>query len=67
MVLLNNIIDVLAVRSMAHGPIETDEAFDARYIAYFQRSDIDGWELRKVSRIFRPENLGDWASKKLES
>jgi len=37
-----------SVRSMAHGPIETDEAFDARYIAYFQRSDIDGWELRKA-------------------
>lgn len=38
-----------SVRSMSsHGPVETDEEFDARYIAYLSRSDIDGWELRKA-------------------
>lgn len=26
---------------------ETDEEFDARYEAYFNRPDIDGWEVRK--------------------
>jgi len=31
----------------AHGPKETDEEFDARYVAYFSRKDIDGWEVRK--------------------
>jgi len=28
--------------------VETDEEFDARYIAYFNRKDIDGWEFRKA-------------------
>jgi len=39
-----------AVRSMsaAAGPVETDEEFDARYVAYFNRKDIDGWEFRKA-------------------
>ena len=27
---------------------ETDEEFDARYEAYFNRPDIDGWEVRKA-------------------
>lgn len=27
---------------------ETDEEFDARYEAYFNRPDIDGWEIRKA-------------------
>lgn len=26
---------------------ETDEEFDERYVKYFSRPDIDGWELRK--------------------
>jgi len=33
----------------AHGPKETDDEFDARYVAYFSRPDIDSWEVRKVS------------------
>jgi len=37
-----------AVRSMSsHEKQETDEEFDARYVAYFSRPDIDGWEIRK--------------------
>ena len=26
----------------------SDAEFDARYEAYFNRADIDGWEIRKV-------------------
>jgi len=26
---------------------ETDQEFDARYCQYFNRTDLDGWELRK--------------------
>ncbi|XP_067666705.1 cytochrome c oxidase subunit 5A, mitochondrial-like [Haliotis asinina] len=32
----------------AHGVQESDEEFDARYEAYFNRPDIDGWEVRKA-------------------
>ncbi|XP_021943891.1 cytochrome c oxidase subunit 5A, mitochondrial [Folsomia candida] len=34
-------------RYMSHKVQETDEEFDARYVAYFSRPDIDGWEIRK--------------------
>ena len=27
----------------------SDAEFDSRYEAYFNRPDIDGWEIRKVS------------------
>jgi hypothetical protein len=27
---------------------ESDSEFDKRYEAYFNRADIDGWEIRKV-------------------
>lgn len=30
-----------------HGRNETDDEFDNRYVAYFSRPDIDGWEIRK--------------------
>ncbi|XP_054160215.1 cytochrome c oxidase subunit 5A, mitochondrial-like [Oppia nitens] len=30
-----------------HGRKETEEEFDQRYINYFNRKDIDGWEIRK--------------------
>ena len=26
---------------------ESDSEFDARYVAFFSRPDIDGWEIRK--------------------
>ena len=29
---------------------ETDAEFDARYEAFFNRKDIDGWEIRKVRK-----------------
>lgn len=37
----------VANRTMAHHT-ETDEEFDARYEAFFNRPDIDGWEIRKA-------------------
>lgn len=36
-----------AVRNSSHST-ETDAEFDARYEAYFNRPDIDGWECRKA-------------------
>ena len=40
---------VVPVRNMSAAGAESDAEFDARYIAYFDRKDIDGWEIRKVS------------------
>lgn len=45
-----------AVRQMSHEVKETDEEFDARYIAFFSRPDIDGWEVRKVSWFSSSKN-----------
>ncbi|XP_053619999.1 cytochrome c oxidase subunit 5A, mitochondrial-like [Plodia interpunctella] len=40
-------ISVTPIR-MAHGqPVESDEEFDCRYEAFFNRCEIDGWEIRK--------------------
>ena len=32
----------------SHGKQESDAEFDARYEAYFNRPNIDGWEIRKA-------------------
>ena len=45
---------VSQVRLMSGGGAESDAEFDARYVAYFDRADIDGWEIRKV-RFLVPE------------
>lgn len=37
----------MASRCYSHGKQETDEEFDARWITYFSKPDIDAWELRK--------------------
>ncbi|KAJ8340663.1 hypothetical protein SKAU_G00352960 [Synaphobranchus kaupii] len=37
----------LATRCYSHGSQETDEEFDARWVTYFSKPDIDSWELRK--------------------
>ncbi|KAK9675052.1 Cytochrome c oxidase subunit Va [Popillia japonica] len=34
-------------RHMSKESTETDEEFDNRYEAYFNRADIDGWEIRR--------------------
>ena len=33
-------------RLMSSGPEESEAEFDARYEAYFNRPDIDGWEVK---------------------
>ncbi|XP_049883584.1 cytochrome c oxidase subunit 5A, mitochondrial [Pectinophora gossypiella] len=38
---------VVPARRAHGGPVETDEEFDCRYEAFFNRPDIDGWEIRK--------------------
>ncbi|KAI5645083.1 cytochrome c oxidase subunit va domain-containing protein [Phthorimaea operculella] len=38
---------VVPARLSHGGPVETDEEFDCRYEAFFNRRDIDGWEIRK--------------------
>merc|ERR1711928_65944 len=43
----SNILRGTGARTMSHGPVESDAEFDARYEAYFNRPDIDGWEYRK--------------------
>lgn len=37
----------LASRCYSHGKVETDEEFDARWVTYFNKPDIDAWELKK--------------------
>lgn len=37
----------LASRCYSHGKVETDEEFDARWVTYFSKPDLDAWELRK--------------------
>ncbi|XP_035620256.1 cytochrome c oxidase subunit 5A, mitochondrial-like isoform X1 [Oncorhynchus keta] len=38
----------LVQRCYAHGgKLESDEEFDARWVTYFNKADIDAWELRK--------------------
>ncbi|KAM9070674.1 cytochrome c oxidase subunit 5A, mitochondrial [Sarcophilus harrisii] len=36
-----------SVRCYSHGSHETDEEFDARWVTYFNKPDLDAWELRK--------------------
>ncbi|XP_037063262.1 cytochrome c oxidase subunit 5A, mitochondrial-like [Peromyscus leucopus] len=38
---------VQSIRCYSHGSHETDEEFDARWVTYFNKPDIDDWELRK--------------------
>lgn len=39
---------VMTVRSSSHGKEQTDEEVDAEFIQYFDRKDIDHWELRSA-------------------
>ncbi|XP_014815173.1 PREDICTED: cytochrome c oxidase subunit 5A, mitochondrial [Calidris pugnax] len=38
---------ILPARCYSHGSQESDEEFDARWVTYFNKPDIDAWELRK--------------------
>uniref|UniRef100_A0A4W5P334 Cytochrome c oxidase subunit 5A, mitochondrial n=1 Tax=Hucho hucho TaxID=62062 RepID=A0A4W5P334_9TELE len=37
----------LSARCYSHAKVETDEEFDARWVTYFSKPDIDAWELKK--------------------
>uniref|UniRef100_A0A8C1J960 Cytochrome c oxidase subunit 5A, mitochondrial n=1 Tax=Cyprinus carpio TaxID=7962 RepID=A0A8C1J960_CYPCA len=37
----------LAVRCYSHAKVESDEEFDSRWVTYFNKPDLDTWELRK--------------------
>ncbi|XP_071442014.1 cytochrome c oxidase subunit 5A, mitochondrial [Hetaerina americana] len=39
---------LLNSRLMSHAAPESDEEFDERFVKYFNRQDIDGWEVRKA-------------------
>ncbi|XP_026463591.1 cytochrome c oxidase subunit 5A, mitochondrial [Ctenocephalides felis] len=41
-------VSVNQKRMAHHGSTETDEEFDCRYEAFFNRTDIDHWEARKA-------------------
>lgn len=43
----STVINVQTTRKSSH-IVETDEEFDARYEAFFNRNDIDHWEIRKA-------------------
>ncbi|CAL1535322.1 unnamed protein product [Lymnaea stagnalis] len=47
---------ITAVRN-SHGHQETDEEFDNRYVKHFERTDIDGWEIRKAMNDLSGEDL----------
>ncbi|XP_051012417.1 cytochrome c oxidase subunit 5A, mitochondrial-like [Acomys russatus] len=38
---------VYSIHCYSHGSHETDEEFDACWLTYFNKPDIDAWELRK--------------------
>ncbi|CAJ0961164.1 unnamed protein product [Ranitomeya imitator] len=40
----------IAARCYSHAKHESDEEFDARWVTYFNKPDIDAWELRKGYR-----------------
>ncbi|CAF1411514.1 unnamed protein product [Didymodactylos carnosus] len=45
---LNNmILNQQQIRSMSSHKKETDEEFDSRWEAYFNRPNIDGWDIRQ--------------------
>uniref|UniRef100_A0AAZ3Q280 Cytochrome c oxidase subunit 5A, mitochondrial n=1 Tax=Oncorhynchus tshawytscha TaxID=74940 RepID=A0AAZ3Q280_ONCTS len=46
----------LASRCYSHAKVETDEEFDARWVTYFSKPDIDAWELKKGDLLKIIEN-----------
>lgn len=44
---ISRVAAIGAIRNSSHST-ESDAEFDARYEAYFNRPDIDGWEARKA-------------------
>ncbi|GFO08460.1 cytochrome c oxidase subunit 5a, mitochondrial [Plakobranchus ocellatus] len=54
--LKTNIAASNAIRH-SHGKVETDEELDNRYIAYFERPNIDSWEIRKAMNDITGEDM----------
>merc|ERR1712127_974800 len=54
--LKNGIAGVSSIRQSS-GKVETDEEFDKRYVDYFNRTDIDNWEIRKAMNDLTGEDL----------
>jgi len=48
LVVPNQLKYTASVRFMSKQSTESDAEFDARYKAFFERTDIDGWECRKA-------------------
>ncbi|XP_010135706.1 PREDICTED: cytochrome c oxidase subunit 5A, mitochondrial, partial [Buceros rhinoceros silvestris] len=48
----------LHARCYSHGSQESDEEFDARWVTYFNKPDIDAWELRKGKSSDRGDKAG---------
>jgi len=48
---------VTSVRYSHGGKQETDAEFDQRYVDYFSKKDIDGWEIRKGMNDLTAEDL----------
>ncbi|XP_063782462.1 cytochrome c oxidase subunit 5A, mitochondrial isoform X1 [Pseudophryne corroboree] len=46
----------VAARCYSQAKHESDEEFDARWVTYFNKPDIDAWELRKV--VLAPSSYG---------
>lgn len=42
------VVGTQCTRASHDGPKETDEEFDQRYVNFFNRNDIDHWEIRKA-------------------
>jgi Cytochrome c oxidase subunit Va len=42
------VINVILKARQMSAAAEIDADFDARYVSFFNRADIDGWEIRKV-------------------
>ncbi|XP_022905244.1 cytochrome c oxidase subunit 5A, mitochondrial [Onthophagus taurus] len=40
-------VSLISSRFMSKESTETDDQLDARYESYFNRKDLDGWEIRK--------------------
>ena len=51
-----SLVRPVQARLMSGGASTSDAEFDAKYIAYFDRKDIDGWEIRKVTFTLDKDN-----------
>ncbi|CAD5119305.1 DgyrCDS7932 [Dimorphilus gyrociliatus] len=48
---------IVSRRCMSKHVVESEEEFDARYESFFNRPDIDGWEVRKAMNDIHADDL----------